>query len=86
MIIVLQALYYILQVYFYLMVAYVILSWVPDIRQTRFYYYLHLIVDPYMRLFRGILVVGQFDFTPIVGFMLYMFGLQAFGAFIVSLA
>ncbi len=85
MIFFLQVLYYILNIYFYILIAYVLLSWVPDIRETKFYYYLHQIADPYMRLFRGILVFGQMDFTPIVGFLLYMFGLQFFQAFITSL-
>ncbi len=85
MILFLQILYYILNIYFYVLIAYVLLSWIPDIRETKFYYYLHQVADPYMRLFRGILVFGQMDFTPIVGFFLYMFGLQFFQAFIASL-
>lgn len=85
MVMILTGLYYVLQLYFYLLIAYVLLSWIPDIRQSRFYYVLHQITDPYMRLFRGIIVMGQFDFTPIIGFMLYSFGLRAFWEFIQSL-
>ncbi len=85
MVLFLQGLYYVLQIYFYILIGYILLSWIPDIRNTRFYYYLHQIADPYMRLFRGILVFGQMDFTPIVGFMLYMFGLRAFQMFIAGL-
>ena len=85
MVLFLQVLYYILQIYFYILIAYVLLSWIPDIRNTRFYYYLHQIADPYMRLFRGVLVFGQMDFTPIIGFMLYMFGLRAFQMFIAGI-
>ena len=86
MVFVLTLLYYLLSAYFYVLIAYVILSWIPDIKQSRFYYVLHLIADPYMRLFRGIIVIGQFDFTPIIGFIVYNFGLYAFGEFIAMLA
>ena len=85
MVIALSILYYVLRIYLYLLFAYVLLSWIPEIRQSKFYYYLHQIADPYLRLFRGIIVFGQLDFTPIVGFILYGFGLQAFGMFISSL-
>ncbi len=74
-----------LQVYFYLMIAYVLLSWVPSIRETKIYYYLHVITNPYMRIFRGVLVFGSFDFTPIVGFIIYAVGLSAFQQFVASL-
>ncbi|MFU8786173.1 MAG: YggT family protein [Candidatus Izemoplasmataceae bacterium] len=85
MAIALSILYYILRIYFYVLIAYVLLSWIPEIRQSKFYYYLHQIADPYLRLFRGIIVIGYMDFTPIVGFVIYGFGLQAFGMFINSL-
>ena len=81
----LSFLYYILQIYFYILIGYVLLSWVPELRESKFYYYLHLIANPYMRLFRGFLVFGGMDFTPILGFLLYNFGLMAFGQFIQSL-
>lgn len=82
---ILELLIQVLNVYFYMMVAYILLSWVPSIRESKFYYYLHLIVNPYMRLFRGIVVFGNFDFTPILGFLLYQFGLDAFTQFVASL-
>ena len=85
LILALTALYYVLQIYFFILIAFVLLSWVPDIKQTRFYYLLHVLANPYMRLFRGIIVIGAFDFTPIVGFMLYSFGLSAFDQLIQSL-
>ncbi|MFP4078681.1 MAG: YggT family protein [Bacillota bacterium] len=81
----LEILYTILEVYFYIMIAYVLLSWIPSIRESKLYYYLHVLVNPYLRFFRGIVVIGYFDFTPILGFLLYSFGLQAFGQFVASL-
>ena len=73
---VLLVVYYVLQVYFYVLIAYILLSWIPDIRGTRFYEALERIADPYMRIFRGVIVIGQMDFTPIIGFILYGFILQ----------
>ncbi len=82
---ILSILHTILTIYFFMMIAYILLSWVPEIRQSRFYYILHLIVNPYMRIFRGLIVIGNFDFTPIIGLLFYNFGLMAFGEFIASL-
>ncbi len=74
-----------LQIYYYILIMYVLLSWIPEIRNSRFYFFVHQIADPYMRLFRGIIVIGQMDFTPIVGFLLYGFGLRYFTAFVQSI-
>ncbi|MDD3113062.1 MAG: YggT family protein [Candidatus Izemoplasmatales bacterium] len=70
--------YQILRVYFYLMFATLILSWTP-IRNTRFYNVLEKITMVYLNLFRGWLVVGQIDLTPILGLILYQFILQMIG-------
>lgn len=70
--------YQILRVYFYLMVATLILSWTP-IRNTRFYAVLEKITMVYFNLFRGWVVIGQFDFTPILGLLIYQLILQVIG-------
>lgn len=70
--------YHILRVYFYLMLATLILSWTP-IRNTRFYAVLEKITMVYLNLFRGWIVIGQFDFTPILGLLIYQFILQMIG-------
>lgn len=75
-------LYYILEVYYYMLIAYILLSWVPSIRQSSLYAALGRFTDPYMRLFRGWFVFGQMDFTPIAGFLLFQFGLQGLLFFI----
>lgn len=74
-----------LEIYFYLMIAVILLSWFPEARQTSWYQSLLKITDPYLRLFRGIIIIGQFDFTPILGFLLYQFGLEALQSLIASL-
>lgn len=65
-----------LRIYFYILIAFVLLSWFPEFRHTKFYRVIAQIAMPYMRLFRGLLVFGSFDFTPILGFLLYQWGLS----------
>jgi uncharacterized protein YggT (Ycf19 family) len=52
------------------MIVYVLLSWTP-LRNSRFYYILGKIVDPYLGIFRGWLVFSNIDFTPMLGLILY---------------
>lgn len=75
----------VLEIYFYLMIAMILLSWFPEARNTSWYQSLYKITDPYLRIFRGIIIIGQFDFTPILGFLLYQFGLEALQTLIASL-
>jgi uncharacterized protein YggT (Ycf19 family) len=67
--------YRVLYVYFFLMIATLILSWTP-IRNTRFYGILEKISMVYLNLFRGWLVIGQVDLTPFLGLLIYQFILQ----------
>lgn len=67
---------YALQGYYWVLIASVLLSWIPELRNTGLYRIIRGIADPYMRLFRGLLVFGMMDFTPIIGFLLYSWGLQ----------
>jgi len=85
MIILLDLLVTVLEIYFYLMIAVILLSWFPELRGSSWYQTLIKITDPYLRLFRGIIVIGQFDFTPILGFLLYQYGLSALQALINTL-
>ncbi len=63
--------YYILNIYFYLLIIYVLLGWIDEVRRSRFYYYYGLITEPFLKIFRGFIVVGNLDFTPMVGLILY---------------
>jgi len=67
---------YALEIYYYILIAYILLSWITELRNSRFYYYIRLLAEPYMRVFRGLLVFGMMDFTPIIGFLLYRYGLD----------
>ena len=77
--------YYILQVYYWILIAYVLGSWIPELRKTRIYRVIHQLANPYMRIFRGLLVFGMMDFTPILGFLLYQWGLSNLGNMIQTL-
>ncbi len=81
----LRGLVTVLEVYFYLMIATILLTWFPEATKTKWYRTLYQITSPYLRLFRGIVVIGQFDFTPIIGFLVYQFGLNAFAQLVASL-
>jgi len=77
MVLALIIIYRILQVYYYFLIASVLMSWIPELKRSKFGQIIDRIADPYMRLFRGYLIIGVLDFTPILGFLLYSFGLQA---------
>lgn len=82
---IIQALIYVyraLQVYFYFLIASVLLSWLPELRRTKIGKLIDRIASPYMRIFRGVIVIGMFDFTPIIGFLIYNFGLSYFAQMI----
>lgn len=66
-------LYFVLNIYFYVLIFYIIGSWIPELRNTSLYQFITKLADPYMRIFRGLLVYNQLDFTPILGFILYRF-------------
>jgi YggT family protein len=68
-------LYWALNIYFYIMILYVLLTWTPLIN-SQFGRILKRIVDPYLGIFRGWFVIGNMDFTPMVGLLLYQFVLM----------
>ena len=63
--------YSFLSLYYYLLIFYIIMSWVPAIRESGFYTLLGVLCDPFFRIFRGWIVFGGMDFTPMVGLILY---------------
>ena len=79
MILLFTVLFYALQAYYYILIIYILMSWIPELRGSKFHQIIHGIANPYMRIFRGLLVFGRMDFTPILGFILYQVGLRYFG-------
>ena len=66
--------YYIYRIYFYLIIAYVLMSWVPNARESTIGRWLGRIVEPYLGIFRRFIppIGGILDISPIVAmFALY---------------
>ena len=81
----LKILYNVLQYYYYILVASVLLSWIPDLKKSTVGRFIDRLADPYMRIFRGWIVIGVMDFTPIIGFMFYYFGINAVGQMLTNI-
>ena len=77
---------YLLRAYYYILIIYVLMSWIPELRGSKFHQVVHNIANPYMRIFRGLLVFGMMDFTPILGFILYQVGLNYYAQMLVLMA
>ncbi len=78
-------LFYLLQGYFYFMILTIILGWLPSFREGKIYPWMEKVTDVYLGRFKGILVAGQVDFTPIVGFIIYNFALIGLDRLIIFL-
>jgi uncharacterized protein YggT (Ycf19 family) len=78
-------LYKALQYYYYILVASVLLSWIPDLKRSTIGRFIDKLANPYMRIFRGWIVIGVMDFTPILGFMFYYFGMNAVGQMLTTI-
>ena len=75
----LEIIYQTLTYYYYILIASILLSWIPDLKRSRMGQFIDKLANPYMRIFRGWIVIGIMDFTPIIGFIFYQFGLNALG-------
>jgi uncharacterized protein YggT (Ycf19 family) len=65
--------FYIIQIlylYTYLIVFYILLGWIKEVRESSFYRWLSILVYPFFKVFRGILVFNGLDFTPMVGILI----------------
>lgn len=71
LIVFLEILYYIFSGYWYIMIAGVLLSWLPGLLQYRVFSVVRSVSDWYLKPFQGKVVFGIFDFTPIIGFLIY---------------
>lgn len=59
-----------LRIYYYSIFIFIIMGWIQELRNSVFYKYLGVIVEPFFRVFRGWLVFGGLDFTPMLGLFL----------------
>jgi len=67
------AIFWILQVYFMIMIVSIFLTWIPGVFQYKFFRVIRRIGNWYLRPFRGLLILGPIDFTPIIGIFLFRF-------------
>jgi YggT family protein len=68
---VLQIIFIILNGYYLLMIAYILLSWFPSARSSGIYRQLAMLVEPYLARFRSIIPpIGGLDLSPLLAFLL----------------
>lgn len=55
------------QIYFFLIIIYVLMSWIPGLRESSFGELVEKLVEPYLGVFRSIIPpLGMIDFSPII--------------------
>lgn len=69
---------WILQIYYYLLIARILMSWVPEMERTAVGRLLYRLTEPYLGIFRRFIPPLYFggagiDFSPIVAFLVYWF-------------
>lgn len=69
-----QVVFLLLDIYNYLIIAYVLMSWVPNARDSYIGELLGKLVEPYLSIFRKIIPpLGMIDISPIVAFVALRF-------------
>ncbi|GEN32718.1 MULTISPECIES: YggT family protein [Aneurinibacillus] len=54
-------------VYYYMIIVYILMSWLPQLRETSFGEMLGRLVEPYLQIFRRFIPpLGMIDISPIV--------------------
>ena len=65
-----QSLSRLVGLYGFLLILYLLSSWIPQLRHSRVGEILAQVSEPYLRLFRGIIpLFGGMDFSPILAFI-----------------
>ncbi|WAH35219.1 YggT family protein [Alicyclobacillus dauci] len=63
---------YCFRIYSYMMLVWIIMSWIPNMRYSRIGTLLGKLVDPYFSIFRRFIPpLGGIDLSPIVAFFVY---------------
>ncbi|UIR29078.1 YggT family protein [Priestia flexa] len=72
--IVLRILLQLIEIYSWALIIYIFMSWVPDIRASRFGQILGSICEPYLEPFRRIIPpLGMIDLSPLVAILVLRF-------------
>lgn len=62
------------ELYYYLMLFYIISSWFPNLRNNKVGYWAGNMVEPYLTVFRRFIPpMGMLDLSPIVAFFAYRY-------------
>lgn len=65
--IVFQGVQALVQIYYWLIIIYILMSWLPNARESSFGELLGKIVEPYLSIFRRFIPpIGMIDISPIV--------------------
>lgn len=60
------------QLYSYMMLAWIIMSWLPNLRYSKLGRILGKLVEPYLSIFRRFIPpMGGIDFSPIIAFFVF---------------
>lgn len=75
--------YLVKDIYFYMILIYVLMSWLPNVRESAVGEFLGKLVEPYLRPFRRLIppIGGMLDISPIVA----LFALQFVAAGLVAI-
>lgn len=67
---VLRIILWAIQIYSWVIIVYILMSWVPNVRNTTFGMFLATLAEPYLEPFRRIIPpIGMIDFSPIVALL-----------------
>lgn len=74
-------------IYFYMIIIYVLMSWLPNIRESFIGELLGKLVEPYLSPFRKIIppIFGMLDISPIVALFVLQFAMQGLRFIVFSL-
>lgn len=70
---IMQVLSVILNIYMYLMVFYILSSWIPGLRENALGKFVGKLVQPYLGIFRFIPPIGMIDISPIIAIFAYSY-------------
>lgn len=70
-------LHYALQIYLYMIIIYILMSWFPNARESSIGQFLGSLVEPYLAPFRRIIppIGGMLDISPIVAILALNFAM-----------
>lgn len=61
-----------IRLYYFALIARILLSWLPQLQSNRFAEFLYNITEPYLSIFRRFIPpLGMIDISPIVAFIVY---------------